>query len=394
MLTNEDIVYISNDWARENKTSAHHIAEVLSVRNRVLYVEAAGMRSPRVSGRDFRKIVTKLTRFFSRPKPLQNNLFLFSPSLIPFHRYAFVRSLNRLLLAKMLNRACKTIGFRKPIIWIYMPHFASAVETLENKGVVYYCTDEYSSNPKVDPETIRRLERVILEKADVAFVVSQRLLESKAPHNANTYLSRHGVDVGLFSQAMSESTRVPEDIARIPRPIAGFFGLLEEWIDTNLIAHVANALPDVSFVFIGRIARDMTSLQHFPNVHLLGHRKYESLAGYLKAFDVCMLVYKQGEFSKHANPKKLREYLAGGKPIVSVRLGEVEEYQDFVKIADSYEDFARLIAQEIREDTADKRMRRLEAVKENSWEAKVEWLGQIIGRHIPLSVAENESVDT
>ncbi|MEJ2722271.1 MAG: hypothetical protein P8181_14220, partial [bacterium] len=295
---------------------------------------------------------------------------------------------NRTLLSAQVGRACKTLGFRTPIVWIYMPHFGSLVETIKSKGVVYYCTDEYSSNPMVDPDTIRRMERNILAKADVACVVSKQLLETKGRYNPNTYLSRHGVDVDLFGRAMSESTKVPEDIARISHPIAGFFGLLEEWIDTDLIAHVAGALPTTSFVFLGRVARDMTSLKQYPNVHLLGHRPYETLPGYLKAFDVCMLVYKQGEFSKHANPKKLREYLAGGKPIVSVRLGEVEEYEEFVRIADTYDEFANHVEAAIREDTAEERARRAKAMEANSWEAKVEWLGEIIARHIELAGSE------
>jgi glycosyltransferase involved in cell wall biosynthesis len=383
MLENQDIVYISNDWARENKTSAHHIAEVLASRNRVLYVEAAGMRSPRRSHRDFRKIAAKLRKFFDKPVREKDGLYLYSPITIPFHKYRAVRFANRLLLRVLLSRACREVGIEKPLLWIFMPHYSCALDSIDKKGVVYYCVDEYSSQPKVDPETIRLMEREILAKADVVFAVSNALVESKSPHNPNTHLSRHGVDVETFRRAASPDQEVPADISSVPRPIAGFFGLLEEWTDVALIDHLAAALPDVSFVFVGRIACDVEPLRQRANVHFLGQRPYESLPGYLKAFDVCMLLYKQGEFSRNANPKKLREYLAAGKPVVSVRIREVEHLGDLVYIADSCAQYADLLRRAIAEDSPDLRRKRMSAMENESWEAKVERLSAIISERIP-----------
>ena len=384
MLENQDIVYISNDWARENKTSAHHIAEVLSVGNKVLYVEAAGMRSPRRSHRDFRKIAAKLRKFFDKPVREKNNLYLYSPIIVPFHKYRLVRFTNRLLLRILLRRACKEVGIKHPLLWIFMPHYACALDSIESTGLVYYCVDEYSSQPKVDPETIRLMEKEILARADVVFAVSEQLVETKKKSNPNTYLSRHGVDVDLFREAASETREIPADISQIPHPIAGFFGLLEEWTDIDLVDHLATALPNVSFVFVGRVACDIDPLRKHANVHLMGQRPYESLPGYLKAFDVCLLIYKKAEFSRNANPKKLREYLAAGKPVVSVRIREVEHLKDLVYIADSYAEYAVLIERAIAEDSPESRDARMNAMASESWETKVERLSEIIARHIPL----------
>jgi glycosyltransferase involved in cell wall biosynthesis len=153
----------------------------------------------------------------------------------------------------------------------------------------------------------------------------------------------------------------------------------------ELIDHLARTLPHVSFVFIGRVAVDVNGLTMHKNVHFLGQRSYETLPNYLKAFDVCLLVYKMGEFAKHANPKKLREYLAGGKPVVSVRLREVEELADVVYIADSYQEFANLIQRALDEDCEDRRHTRLSAVASLSWPARVDRLSDVIVERIPAT---------
>jgi glycosyltransferase involved in cell wall biosynthesis len=384
VLSGQDIIYISADWARETKTSAHHIAEVLAERNTVLYVEAAGMRTPRASGRDLRKIFTKLRKLWSLPVRMDEGLYLYSPTVLPFHHFPLVPKVNRWLISMLLRRACRAIGVNDPLIWIYTPHYHTALDAVPSKGIVYYITDEYSSNPNVDPETIRSMEREILKRADVTFAVSTQLIEAKSPLAAsNVYLSRHGVDFEMFARANDDSTQIPDDIAAIPHPIAGFFGLIEEWIDLDLVEHIARAMPRVSFVFIGRSARDLSRLRELPNVHLLGHRKYDLLPAYLKAFDACMLIYKKGDFSRNANPKKLREYLAAGKPIVSVRLREVEEFAEHVAIADNYSEYVKALDDALKGDSPEKARKRMDAVRSLSWENRVEWLGEIIKREIP-----------
>jgi glycosyltransferase involved in cell wall biosynthesis len=382
MLKNQDIIYIANDWVNDNKTSAHHIAEVLAKANTVLYVEGAGMRRPRASKRDIKKIVSKIRKAFSRPTPVLDSMYLCSPLILPFHRHRFARAINRGLLRFMLWRACRSLGLSKPLLWIFMPHYRSAIESVTNSGVVYYVVDEYSSQPMVDVKMIQTMEREILEKADVVFTVSEELRLSKAKINPNTYLSRHGVDVELFRRATDPQTKPPADLATISRPIAGFFGLIEDWLDLDLIEHLAAEMSEISFVFIGRIVQDVSRLARFANVHFLGEKSYESLPDYLSAFDVCMLLYKKDVFSKNANPKKLREYLAGGKPVVSVPVREVEEYADYVYIAANREQYVECIRRALDEDSPQRVQERLAAVSNDSWDRKVERLGAIIKDHL------------
>lgn len=393
-LRDQEIVYVANDWVRDNKTSAHHIAEVLSRSNRVLYVEGAGMRAPRASSRDLAKIFRKIKGVFSPPHRLDNGMYLYSPTLVPFHGVPGVRWFNGRFLAWSLQRACRHVGFERPIYWVYMPHFAPALRIVDKSALVYYCVDDYASQPLVDPDMIRAMERDILLQADAVFAVSDELVRDKSPVNGNTHLSRHGVDFELFSRAADPSTALPADVAAIPHPVAGYFGLIEEWIDMDLVEHLARAMPDVSFVYIGRVVHDTTRFRNFDNVHFLGPRPYHQLASYLRLFDACMLLYRPGGFSKHANPKKLREYLAGGKPVVSVRLREVEQYASVVRIADSYDEYVAHLRDALEDDTPDGVAARQAAVASESWEARVERIGEIVARSIDVGNGARAHSDT
>jgi glycosyltransferase involved in cell wall biosynthesis len=387
MLKNEDIVYVANDWRGENKTSAHHIAEGLARDNRLLYVEAAGQRAPRASGRDIKKIFRKLAGAWADPTPVAENVSVYSPLILPFHKYGAVRALNRRLLRFFVRRACRKAGFKNPILWIVLPHYSSITADMPWKGIVYYCVDEYSSQPNVEVERIRAMEREVLEKANVVFTVSQTLLENKSRLNDNAHLSPHGVDFSHFAKCRDDDLAVPEDISSIRRPIAGFFGLIEEWIDLDLIRFSAEKLPDVSFVMVGSVAQPTDVLKGLNNVHFLGHRHYERLPGYLKAFDVGMLPYKLNTQVINSNPKKLREYLAGGKPVVSVRVREVERYEHLVHIADSRDQFVEAVQVAIRTDDDERADERIESMRVESWDARVESIGETVRGSIPEVVS-------
>ena len=122
MLKNENIIYVSNAWPGDNKTSAHHIAEELAKNNRLLYVEAAGQRAPRATTRDYKRILQKLRKAWTPPTAIIDNVYLYSPLILPFHGYSIVRKLNKLLLKLFMKRSLGALEFRDPILWIVLPH--------------------------------------------------------------------------------------------------------------------------------------------------------------------------------------------------------------------------------------------------------------------------------
>jgi glycosyltransferase involved in cell wall biosynthesis len=381
MLRNENIIYVANAWPGDNKTSAHHVAEELARHNRLLYVEASGQRAPRASRRDYMKILEKLKSAWSPPTPIQENVYLFSPLILPFHRYPAVRKLNGVLLKIFMKRALRRLSFDDPILWIFMPHYSALLGSVPAKGIVYYVVDEYSSQPNVDAQAIKDMEAEVLASADVVFAVSDKLVENKRKSNPNVYLSTHGVDIEKFSQARDPSGPLPPDIGSIRRPIAGFFGLIEDWIDLDLLKYMADRLPDVSFVMVGSVVQDIGGFDGVKNVHFLGHKPYDRLPDYLRAFDVGLLPYKLNEQVVNSNPKKLREYLAGGKPVVSARVREVERYGNLVYIADDRDGFVDAVKRALEEDNPEAAAARAAAVEEESWTAKVERISSIVSGH-------------
>ena len=180
------------------------------------------------------------------------------------------------------------------------------------------------------------------------------------------------MDIKHFGRACADDERVPRDIAGLPRPIIGFFGLIESWIDLELVAHLAEQRPKWSFLMIGRVAVPEDNVPRLPNLHFLGRRCYEDLPDYGRHFDVAIIPYKLTRQVIHANPLKLREYLAMGKPIVSVRTPETEKFGDVVGIAENREDFLVRLDRVVREPRTPEAVRKsIDRVASSSWEARV-----------------------
>ena len=171
------------------------------------------------------------------------------------------------------------------------------------------------------------LERQLIRKADLVIVSSEKLRATKSAYNPGTVLVRHGVALDHFREALLPGTRVPDDIAALPRPILGYFGLMaEDWIDIDLMAHVARHFSSGSMVLLGKVTTDLSpALRHHPsNVHVLGRKPFADLPSYCKGFDVAINPFPLNEVTLNSNPLKVREYLAAGLPVVSTRIPEVE----------------------------------------------------------------------
>src|SRR4029078_13293068 len=124
----------------------------------------------------------------------------------------------------------------------------------------------------------------------------------------------------------------------LPRPIVGFFGLIADWVDTDIMAAIARRYPTGSLVVVGKATTDVSALQKLPNVHLLGRKPYADLPAYCKAFDVAINPFRINELTLAANPLKVREYLAAGLPVVSTDIPEVHVLED-VRVGVDHDDF-------------------------------------------------------
>ena len=366
------ILYFGNDWSAENRTSSHQIARWLARRHRVCYVECPGLRAPKSTGRDLTKIFAKLARFFRPTRQVEENLRVATLVQIPLHRFAAVRWLNARLLLWSLRWLMWREGIRKPISWFMIPHLATVMKRLGERLAVYYCIDDYSALPDVNPEAVQLMDQESTRTADLVFVASATLLEQKRQLNPATLLSPHGVDFDHFAQAQDESLPMPVELRSLPRPMIGFFGLIEQWIDLELVGWLAERRPQWSFVMIGRAAVPAEQLPKHPNVHFLGKRPYSELPKYGRQFDVAIIPYRLNKQVYHANPIKLREYLAMGKPIVSVSTPEIDKYADVVAVAQSREEYlAKLDAALANPSSSMETRMRMQRVAAESWDSRL-----------------------
>jgi glycosyltransferase involved in cell wall biosynthesis len=195
----------------------------------------------------------------------------------------------------------------------------------------------------------------------------------------------HGVDVDLFREASDNDVQL-EEVINVPKPIAGYYGTMSASNDIELLSWCARHLPKVSFVLAGQITGgDYSELARLPNVYLLGKLPYEKIPSLCAKFDVCMLQWKVREWIRHCNPLKMMEYMASGRPIVSVPIPEiVDRYSDVVSVAYSKEDFCEAISWELKNDTPQRSNRRIRIAEKHNWDSHVEeiskWMVSILGQ--------------
>ncbi|HEX4588916.1 MAG TPA: glycosyltransferase [Gemmataceae bacterium] len=371
-VTKPVILYFGNDWAAENRTSSHHIARWLARTHRVFYIECPGLRAPKGSGRDLKKIGAKVLRFFRGPRATPEGLEVWTMLQIPLHRFRFVRRLNRVLMLAALRWLIWSRRIRNPITWFMLPHLSSVIGRLGEALSVYYCIDDYAALPDVNEAAVRAMDEETTRKADLVFIASETLLAAKLKLNPNTYVSPHGVDLHHFARAWDGRAVPPADLLALPHPTIGFFGLIEKWIDLDLLDYLATQRPDWSFVMIGRVAVGQGELPKRANIHFLGVRPYDVLPDCGSQFDVAIYPARLNNMTLNANPLKLREYLAMGKPIVSVATPQVEKYADVVRIARSREEFLAQLDAAIGERSSSSELqRRVARVAPESWDARL-----------------------
>jgi len=304
------------------------------------------------------------------------NIFVLTPLAIPFYGSELVRAANGALLRAQVKHAMEKLGFKNAISWSFLPSSAPVSGTVGEELVVYHCVDEFSAFSDAPAQQIRELERRLLAKADVVICSAEKLRKDKERVNPNAYLVQHGVDLEHFAKAFDPKTAVPDEVRNLPGPVIGFWGLIADWVDLQLVRHVADAFSGGSVVLLGASTTDMAALDGARNVHFLGRKPYADLPRYAKAFDVALMPFKVNELTLASNPLKVREYLAAGLPVVSTAIPEVERL-GLCRIGADADSVVREIASAIAAGSGPSEVRAAQ-VRSEGWEARVLEMQEIV----------------
>jgi GT2 family glycosyltransferase/glycosyltransferase involved in cell wall biosynthesis len=243
-----------------------------------------------------------------------------------------------------------------------------AIEARRRWGwrIIYDCMDEWESFPGIESPLLE-MEKLLVQSCDLIVVTAQRLYEKWESYRRPMILARNAADYNFFAGHCSPNQLLSD--AR--HPVIGYFGAIAEWFDLDLFVYAAGQRPEYTFVLLGGVFGDhLPRLLALPNVKVLGQQPYQTMPQYLYHFDVCIIPFKINPITEATDPVKLYEYLSGGKPVVSVRLPEIEQYRDYVYLADDREDFVAKLDVAVGEQTPALAAQRKMLVRTQTWKAR------------------------
>ncbi|MDT4895033.1 MAG: UDP-galactopyranose mutase [Acidobacteriota bacterium] len=270
----------------------------------------------------------------------------------------------------MIDRLFANYNISAHFLWYYTPMALGWTKHLRPLAIVYDCMDELSAF-KGAPRALKDREAELFKRADLVFTGGQSLYEAKRHQHKNIYAFPSSIDAAHFAQARCVVDE-PIDQAKIPHPRLGFFGVIDERMDIELLAAIADQRPDWHLVIVGPVVKiDPADLPTRTNIHYLGGKSYDELPSYLAGWDVALLPFALNESTRFISPTKTPEYLAAGCPVVSTSIRDVVRpygEQGLVHIADTPSEFVAAIEAAMNEDAA-ARMREVDTfLAQTSWD--------------------------
>lgn len=232
-----------------------------------------------------------------------------------------------------------------------------------------------------------------LKVSDAVFCTSQRLLDITKPKHGEVHLSRNGADFDHFVKAATEPLIQPLNMSVLPRPIIGFYGCLQTWIDFDLIHYVARHRPKWSIALLGPVhVPHKRVLGNLPNIKIFGEIDYNLLPFYARSFDVAIIPFEVRTMTESSCPIKMFEYMAAGLPIVATNIHEATIYPGVVKVGKTYDDFIAKIEEALREKNDVKRKNlAMRTGEEHSWKARAIDILEVLDRVYETKADSNDA---
>ena len=290
---------------------------------------------------------------------------------------------NAGLLHEMVTAYLRQNDIDDYAVWLYTPMAMPIARQLAPRAMIYDCMDELSAFKNASPQLIRR-ENELFDVADIVFTGGPSLYESKKTRHHNVYCFPSSVDASHFAPPKSE-VRDHEAQQEIPFPRVGYYGVIDERIDVELIGALADSRPDWQVIMVGPVVKiDPDTLPRRPNIHWLGQRSYEDLPRLIRTWDVCMMPFALNESTRFISPTKTLEYMAAERPAVSTPIKDVvDPYKHVVRIAYDHDEFIAACAATMTESETERaaRIKQMRSIiAQTSWDKTAYTMGRLIAQ--------------
>ncbi|MHC4644445.1 MAG: glycosyltransferase [Planctomycetota bacterium] len=353
------------DWWYHNR--AHSDVQIMlqiSKRLPVLFINSLATQPAR-------RIWRKLRSMLKGLRKVSSNMWVFTPIMLPPTKIHWLRRINARLISSQILLVLRFLGIRHWFNWVTVPTASDVLRVLPTRPTIFNRSDRHSRFPEADEQFIKSCEQDLLNDSQAVLYVNKKLMKEDAGPDDRKYYLGHGVDFDRFLEAANGKRVVHPELARLKRPIVGFFGAIDDYtVDLELLKFAAESLPDMSFVLVGLSTLDISDVTSLPNVHYLGFKPYSEIPRLGAGFDVGIMPWLQNEWILYCNPVKLKEYLALGLPIVTTPIPQEDEYGDLMTVARTPQEFIEAIRVSATADDRQLRQRRQEAVERDSWRNK------------------------
>ena len=285
------------------------------------------------------------------------------------------------VMREMLRQFFLAHEIKEYVFWYYTPMALNFTDHFNPLASVYDCMDELSAF-KGAHSNLPQLEKQLFQHVDLVFTGGQSLYEAKCDQHPAMHAFPSSIDKSHFGRARTAVSE-PQDQANIPHPRLGFFGVIDERFDIDLLDQVAGRRPEWNFVIIGPVVKiDPGTLPKHANIHYLGGKKYNELPEYLAGWDIALLLFARNESTRFISPTKTPEYLAAGKPVISTSIRDVvRPYGELklVEITDTPDEFIAAAEKILANSKRTEWLTRVDAFLENiSWDKTWEQMSNLI----------------
>lgn len=342
LITNKNFIIFGEDFAR-HPHALEHLLRPLFLENQFVWVETIGLRSPRFSLYDIKRITAKLATWFlpskkpSKELDIPANVYIVSPLMIPFNQFSVVRLFNQWMVVRSINKVLKAKKMGDLITIASVPNACDYIGHFEEKLKIYFCVDEFSLWPGLDKKLVENFEKKLIAKSDLIIATSDALAKSKTLAGSPTPVITHGVEFEHFN--------IGKNLKKNPFYQICYFGLFDERSDQDVLLAISTRVADCQIHIFGNVVCDIKKLKDQKNIIFHGPVNYQQLPQVIMDMDAFILPYVKNELTNFINPLKLKEYLSTGRPVIATDLPEVIKLQSFLFTAKTSDEFVEQIDQ-------------------------------------------------